>query len=207
MKWKEQVFRPKKIKLVPTEERLTNASGLGTMVEVFDCSPLSEPFAKCLPKRESPRSLGSYRLGLIQVSSFLYGHDALDDLEEFRDDPLLEEVMKGETAAPRTMGDFLRDFDQPNIESFNGYLPRMSFGIRASLDKSLPDEYRSRAVHMSIDSTIHEQCGEKMEGLDYNYLGQWGLSSQVIFDEYGLCYGVQLMPGNEKSGVNASQLI
>ncbi len=46
-----------------------------------------------------------------------------------------------------------------------------------------------------------------MEGLDFNYLGQWCLDSQVIFDEMGLCYGVQLRPGNTKSGVDAVALI
>lgn len=89
-------------------------------MEVFDESPLSKPFADCLPERTSPRSHGSYRLGLIQLSSFLYGHDSLDDLEEFQDDPTLEAVMKGETVAPRTMGDFLRDFESGHIEKLNG---------------------------------------------------------------------------------------
>src|SRR5713226_3992533 len=102
MGFSKDAWRPRRIKLVPTDERLTDATGLGTMVEVFDDSPLSKPFAECLPKRTSPRSHGSYRLGLIQLSSFLYGHDSLDDLEEFQDDPALEAVMKGETVAPRT---------------------------------------------------------------------------------------------------------
>ena len=53
------------------------------------------------------RSGGSYRLGLIQLNSFIYGHDSLDDLEEFRGDPLLEMALKGEVAAPKTIGDFL----------------------------------------------------------------------------------------------------
>lgn len=55
--------------------------------------------------------LREHRLGLIQLNSFIYGHDCLDDLEEFRNDPLLEAAMKGEVAAPRTIGDFLRDFE------------------------------------------------------------------------------------------------
>jgi hypothetical protein len=54
------------------------------------------------------RSLGSYRLGLIQLNSFIYGHDCIEDLEEFRDDPLLEAVLEGQAVAPRTMRDFRR---------------------------------------------------------------------------------------------------
>jgi hypothetical protein len=89
-------WRPRAIKLVPTKEKLTQATGLGTMLEVFDHSRLSKDFAKYLPRRTSPRSLGSYRLGLIQVASFLYGHDCLEDLEEFQEEPALEAIMGGD---------------------------------------------------------------------------------------------------------------
>lgn len=201
-------WRPRKVKLAPTKERLTDASGLGSMVEVFDASSLSSDFAKTLPARKSPRSHGSYRLGLIQLSSFLYGHDSLDDLEEFREDPALEAIMGGETVAPRTMGDFLRDFEDENLNSLNRYLARMSFRIRRQMDAVLPNEYKpARAPHLSIDSTPHEQTGEKMEGLAWNYQNKWCLDSQVIFDELGLNYGLQLRPGNTKSGVGARELI
>lgn len=41
----------KKIKIVPTDFKLTTASGLGTMLEIFDQSPLANEFRKCLPER------------------------------------------------------------------------------------------------------------------------------------------------------------
>lgn len=204
----KQEWRPRSIKLIPTKEKLTDAVGLGTMVEVFDQSSLSKEFAQCLPKRSSPNSYGSYRLGLIQVSSFLYGHDSLDDLEEFQEDPALEAIMRGETAAPRTMGDFLRDFKKDNLSLMNGYLARMSYRIRKQMQSVLAKEYKpSVAPHLSIDSTEHEQCGEKMEGVAWNYKEKWCLDSQVIFDELGLNYGMQLRAGNTKSGVGARELI
>lgn len=93
MKFNTENWRPRYVKLIPTKEKLTNATGLGTMVEVFDQSRLSKDFAKCLPKRSSPRSFGCYRLGFIQIASFLYGHDSLDDLEEFQEDPAIEAIM------------------------------------------------------------------------------------------------------------------
>jgi hypothetical protein len=147
-------------------------------------------------------------LGLIQLSSFLYGHDSLDDLEEFREDPALEAIMCGETVAPRTMGDFLRDFEDENLTSLNRNLVSMSYRIRRQMHEVLPAEYQpSVAPHLSIDSTSHEQSGEKMEGLAWNYEGKWCLDSQVIFDELGFNYGMQLRPGNTKSGVGARELI
>jgi hypothetical protein len=72
----------------------------------------------------------------------------------------------------------------------------------------LPSEYKpSEAPHLSIDSTSHEQNGEKMEGVAWNYEQKWCLDSQVVFDELGLNYGMQLRSGNTKSGVNARELI
>jgi Transposase DDE domain group 1 len=205
---KKKDWRPRKILLVPTDEKLTDASGLGTMVEAFDGSSLAGDFVRCLPKRDRSRSHGSYRLGLIQISSFLYGHDSLDDLEEFREDPALEAIMKGETAAPRTMGDFLRDFEEDHIRKFNGYLAQMSARVRRQMGEVLERDYRPAiAPHLSIDSTPHVQSAQKMEGVAWNYDGKWCLDSQVVFDELGFAYGLQLRPGNTKSGVDAGILI
>lgn len=205
---KKDDWRPRYVKLVPTREKLTDAVGLGSMVEVFDHSSLSKDFARCLPPRTSSRSHGSYRLGLIQISSFLYGHDSLDDLEEFQDDPALEAIMRGETVAPRTMGDFLRDFEDQHLASLNFYLAQMSYRIRRQMGSVLPELHKpSEAPHLSIDSTSHEQCGQKMEGVAWNYENKWCLNSQVIFDELGLNYGMQLRAGNTGNSVGARELI
>jgi Transposase DDE domain group 1 len=196
-------WRPKRIRLVATRERLSQASGLGTMIELFDQSQLAREFERCLPRRKSPRSFGSYRLGLVQIASFLYGHDCLDDLLEFQEDPFLNELMEGETPAARTMGDFLRDFDDSHLVLLNEFLAKMSYRIRTQMIAVLPEEYKpSEAPIMDIDSTDHVQSGEKMEGLAWNYKNHWCLDSQVVFDEMGICAGFNLRPGNTKSGVD-----
>jgi hypothetical protein len=147
-------------------------------------------------------------LGLIQLSSFLYGHDSIDDLKEFQSDPALEAIMRGETVAPRTMGDFFRDFDESHIQALNEYLTKMTSSIRSHLGEVLPEGQRpAKAIHASIDTTFHEQSGKKMEGLAFNYEGKWGLDSQVAFDELGLCYGFQLRPGDVGNNVGSSSLI
>jgi hypothetical protein len=203
-------FHPTVFKLLATEDKLTAAAGLATIMEVFDESPLSEGFKKALPSRSTlnGRSGGSYRLGLIQLNSFIYGHDCLDDLEEFRGDPLLEEAMKGEVVAPRTMGDFLRDFQPENTEQMNSYLSHNARAVRRHWIDVLPEEFRpSPAVTIDLDSTEHEQHGMKMEGLAKNYKGTWGLYSEVAFDELGLCHGVELAPGNTKPGSTCIPLL
>jgi len=203
-------FHPTVFKLMATEDKLTAAAGLATIMEVFDQSPLSAGFRNALPARSTAnnRSGGSYRLGLIQLNSFIYGHDCLDDLEEFRDDPLLEAALKGEVAAPRTLGDFLRDFEEENSRKMNAYLGSMARSIRSQLIQVQPDEFKPKqAITIDMDSTDHEQHGKKMEGLAWNYKNVWGLYSEVAYDELGFCHGVQLAPGNTKPGSTALTLL
>ena len=72
----------------------------------------------------------------------------------------------------------------------------------------LPEVFKpSLAPHLSIDSTSHEQCGQKMEGVAWNYENKWCLNSQVVFDELGLNYGMQLRAGNTGNSVGARELI
>lgn len=203
-------FHPTIFKLMTTKDKLTAASGLNTIMEIFDESPISRGFKEALPARstETGRSGGSYRLGLIQLNAFIFGHDCLDDLDEFRDDPLLETVMEGKTVAPRTIGDFLRDFSDSSRELMNGYLAKMSRASRKQLIDVLPEEYKpSKAITLDIDSTDHPQTGEKMEGLAWNYKKNWGLYSEVAYDELGFCHGTRLAPGNTKPGDGAGPFI
>jgi hypothetical protein len=201
-------FTPSFIPLNPTKQRLTSAAGLGTLLEAFDKSCLKEPFTKCLPERVSPRSQGAYRLGLILLGSFVYGHECLADLEEFRNDPTLGVIMNGESSAPRTMGDFLRDFTPDLINKFNLFLSQQARSYRRQLERMLKKQFKpSLAPHLSIDSTSHIQHGKKMEGLDWNWKKEWCLDSQVIFDELGFCWDLELRSGNTKSGVGACEQI
>lgn len=199
-------FTPKKIKLVASKEKLTSAAGLGTLVEAFDLSPLKEDFKRCLPKRVGNNSKGSYRLGLIQLSSLLYGHDCLDDLIEFKHDPSLEAVLKGETVLPKTMGNFLRDFSDENIKDLESFLSFQSHTYTKFLKEIHPIHFKAPEC-FDIDSTPHEQRGKKIEGTDFNYKKLWCLDSQVVFNQWGLCSSFKLRPGNTKSGVNAPEQI
>lgn len=201
-------FSPRFLPFETTKRKLTSIAGLATLMEAFDQSVLSKPFAEALPERKSPRSQGSYRLGLIQLASFMRGHDCLADLEEFRKDPMLYELFRGETVSPRTMGDFLRDFELEHLDKFNGFLSRQAKSYRVQLEKMLKKQFKpSLAPHLSIDSTSHEQSGVKMEGLAYNYKDEWCLDSQVIFDEIGMAWDMELRSGNTKSGVGAGAQI
>lgn len=200
---KEKTLR--KIKIVPTDFKLTAATGLGTVLEIFDQSPLAEEFKKCLPQRVSHRSAGSYLLALMVIAGHIHGVSALSDLAQIKEDPYLQKLFDDEVSAVRTIGDFLRDFDQDHIEKLNLFLDRMSRTLFASLKASLAPAFRPDKFIVDMDSTYHVHYGDKIEGVTYNYKNEWSLESQVAFNQLGFCHSVWLRSGNTKSGTNASE--
>src|SRR5688572_5068152 len=86
----------KRIKIVPTDFKLTTAGGLGTVLEIFDQSPLAGEFKKCLPARVSHRSAGSYLMALMVMAGHIHGVEALSDLAQIKDDPYLQKLFDDE---------------------------------------------------------------------------------------------------------------
>ncbi len=196
-----------RFKYEPTSEKLSIAAGLGSLMELFDQTDLKKEFITCLPDRTSAKSVGSYQMALTLMAAFLYGYDCLEDLDQFRNDPKLTALFGNSTAAARTHGDFLRDFEPENIQKLNHFLNRMSRYIFDQLKEQLPEEFKPKDMVIDVDSTSHVQHGEKMEGLAFNYKNEWCLDSQVSFNSLGFCHGFQLRSGNTKSGVDAESLI
>ena len=116
-KYEKQESTLRRIKIVPTKEKLTAASGLGTIVEMFDQSGLRDEFIKCLPKRKSNRSIGSYKLGLSMICGFIHGFDCLDDFEHLTKEHALNALFDEELPAARTLGDFLRSFTEEDLKA------------------------------------------------------------------------------------------
>lgn len=202
-------FSVKKVKLEVSKGNMVSNSGLGTIVELFDQNPLSKEFAKCLPERKSNNSHGSYRMALILLSSLIHGDDCLDDIEaEFGDNLSAEAFFKGKVPVAKTFGDWLRDFDDSNINDLNQFLTTMGYTIRQHLSASLPEKYRPKEKpYFAVDSTVHEQHGDKIEGCTFNYDGIWCLNSEVVFDEMGIAYAGRLQTGNTKPGTDGPKLL
>ncbi len=194
-------------KLAITKRKLTAAAGLGTLMELFDSSDLKSEFIACLPERISHRSAGSYLLALATMAAHLYGYDCLEDLDKFRDEPAIKKLFSDKEIAARTVGDFLRDFDEEHLIKLNNFLNKMARHIMVLFYEQLPEVYKPKKLIIDVDSTSHVQHGEKMEGLAFNYKSEWCLDSQVSFNQMGLCHGFQLRPGNTRSGVDSEKLI
>lgn len=205
----KQGFSVQKIKLEVSKGNMVSNAGLSTIIELFDQSPLSKEFAKCLPQRKSNNSHGSYRMALIMLTSLIHGDDCLDDIEEeFSENPSATAFFKGKVPVAKTFGDFLRDFDDLNILDLNQFLTKMGYAIRKHMSVHLEEQYRPKEKpYFAVDSTVHEQHGSKIEGCAYNYDGIWCLNSEVVFDEMGIAYAGILETGNAKPGTDGPKLL
>lgn len=81
----------KKIKIIPSNTRLTAQTGLGIFLEIFDQSPLSKEFKLCLPERKSHRSVGAYMLGLLLLAGHIRGVENLSSMNRVRAEFIFEQ--------------------------------------------------------------------------------------------------------------------
>ena len=195
----KEPWKPREFIYEFTDEDLTASAGLGPLIDLFCASPQFAALAKCLPERRSNASFDTTQFALSLLSGFWYGHDCLDDLEEFEGDPGVEEKLEDLPSA-RAVGDWLRDFTPEHLEKLNRFLTKQALSCRKQLASDAP-------LTIDIDSTAHEQSGQKMEGLAFNYDGKWCLDSLVAFDELGLGYRMDLRPGNTFSANGSPAMI
>jgi hypothetical protein len=138
-------------------------------------------------------------LAFVLLCGFWYGYDCLDDLEKFRADPMALAKL-GKIPRAKTIGDYLRDFDDQNLKDLNQVLTEQALEKRRQVGAS-------SQITLDIDSTPNEQSGKKIEGVEWNYKGLWCLDSLLVFDELGFCYGMLLRPGNTFSSVGSSGML
>lgn len=132
-----KVWERKKVEIEWVDEEMTSNSTTGTLIDLFSESSQFEAFKKCLPKRVSNNSYPTEVFALSMMAGFLHGQDAIDDQEEFEDDPGIESVL-GETPKPRAMGDWLRDFSDENIAELKNFLHLQAMQYRKKLRSASP---------------------------------------------------------------------
>ncbi len=199
-KWDKNPWKPKKIIYESSNDKLTASAGLGPLIDAFMQSPEFAELNECLPERISNSSYSSSHLAMILLCGFWYGHDCLDDLEEFEKDPAVEDKLGG-LATSKTIGNFLRDFTEEHIEKLRRFLARQAFKYRMRIDG------KNKSITFDQDSTFHEQHGEQMEGVVMTRYGVKGLDSLLTFDERGFCYDMELRSGSTFSANNADSMI
>jgi hypothetical protein len=199
-KWEKHPWKPKKIIYEPTDEKLTASAGLGPLIDAFMDSPEFVEFKKCLPDRIGNASYSSEHLAMILLCGFWYGHECLDDLEEFEQDPSVEDKLGG-LATSKTIGNYLRDFTAENVKSLRQFLTKQGFHYRSRIDG------KKVSITFDQDSTFHEQYGVKMEGVVMSRHNAIGLDSLHLFDDRGFSYDMDLRSGSTFSANGADQMI
>jgi len=196
-------FRIPKVKLEEDKGGLVGQAGLQAILRIFDSTILGAELASCLPENGSNRSFGNYQLGLLLIASLMSGHDCLDDIEKFYDDDLLEHLFGGKIPTPKTMGNFLRRFQPQHIQKLKEFLTKMGYTLRDHALRVHPHK-GDDIPHFKIDGTAPPQCGSQMEGTGIMKTSRqkyvFGLASQTVYDELGICFVGELLPASKPKG-------
>jgi hypothetical protein len=187
------------IKVTSNAKTLSSYSGLhlfSDLISKFDLKALIGPF---LPEKQRKRGFSSFEKLYSGVLGFIAGAECLDDFDWLGHDPLFLDLTRSPSSI--TMGNFLRSFSVRQVEQIRNLLPVLAFRMRLWLQ---PNLYK---IIWKMDVTIHQQYGEKMEGVEFSYRQVNGLSSQNLFDDKGLCYGFALRNGAAHSSVGAIEMM
>ena len=106
----------------------------------------------------------------------LAGGTCLQDLELRRsNESYLDALGAHRIPDPTTAGDFCRRFQESHIEALQAAINE----IRLRVWKQQPDEFFEQAI-IEADGTLAPTTGEKKEGMDVSYDGQWGYHPLVV---------------------------
>ena len=190
----------KSIELEITRKDLTHLSGLIYFTDLITRLNLVNRLGEILPKMKRKSTHQSKDKFFTGVLTFISGADCIDDLKDLRRDHLFSELTNG-CISPSTMRNFLGSFKQKHFEKLQNLLPKLSLELR---QKYFP---RKNSITITMDATPHKQWGECMEGVDWCYSKEKGYITQNAFDEFGFCYGWNLMAGNSHSHNGAVEMI
>lgn len=169
---------PVPIKIEETSQHLSARGGLVLWRETIDQLGLEKKLKGALPTYKIATPASSYEKFEAMVLGLAAGADNLDGMDRLALDPAFD-ATTGELVTARSYGDFLRLFDAQLLRNMRLALIENAIELRTRLGL-LDDSFT-----MLLDSTDHKQHGEKMEGLETNYKGNWGLDSLTAFDELG----------------------
>ncbi len=176
-------MRKLSLKITHSAKTLSSFSGLHLFDDLFHKFEIQQLIAPYLPKKKRDRGLTCFEKLFTGILGFVAGVECIDDFDWMGLDPLFQEL----TGSPSsiTIGKFLRAFSARQIQQIQNLLPTLAFKMRLWLE---PNLYK---IVFKMDSSDHEQCGLKMEGVDFGYRKVRCLNSQNLFDDKGLCYGFE----------------
>ena len=156
--------------------RAISAGGIGLIHEMAKTLELDQEinrrvnvFKICLPYSESDHVLNiAYNL--------LAGGTCLEHLELRRNDEAYLDALGAQRIPdPTTAGDFCRRFDGWRIHQLMDVIN----DARVKVWQQQPDEFFEQAI-IEADGTMVETYGERKQGTDFNYKGQYGYHPLVV---------------------------
>lgn len=106
----------------------------------------------------------------------MVGGTCIEDLERLRTDEVYLAALGADRIPdPTTAGDFLRRFDESQIER----LMDIVNDVRVAIWKVQPKSFREEA-RIYVDGSIAETLGECKEGMDISYKGTWGYHPLIV---------------------------
>ena len=175
------------LKYTRSAKTLTSFSGLNIFSDLFHKFEFQALTSKFLPCKKRKSGWKSSEKLFCGVMGFVAGAQCLDDFAWLSNDPLFMNITNA--PSPETMGKSLRLFSPRQIEQLRNILPVQAMRQRLWLEPKL------HKIVFRLDATTHEQFANKMEGVEWNYKRIKCLSSQMLFDDKGFCYGFNLRAG------------
>lgn len=188
------------IEFETTRKDLSHLSGLVFFEKLIKSIGLNTFIGTALPSGKWVRGQNNKEKFFTALFAFIAGADCIEDIETLKSDSIFSEVASGPCSAV-TMGRFLKSVSFKTYQQLQNYLPKLAFSLREKLYPS------NDTIIFSMDATSHQQYGEYMEGVDWNYKKIRCLDSQNCFDQFGLCYGWDLRSGNTHSVVGAVEML
>jgi hypothetical protein len=182
------------LKIEVARGEYSSLGGLYLFDEMMNLLGLKKKVKDLLPVLKRERNSSSYDKLHALVMGFIAGADCLDDMEDLGEDAGFKAFCGGHVNAATVYGAFLRGFEPWQIRRLNDVLRDVALKLRLAM---FPD---NRDFILDVDSTAHEQYGEKMEGVAWNYANKWGLDSLQAFDQFGFQYWMDVRSGNTASG-------
>lgn len=177
------------IRIESTEKALSINGGLIIQGRLIEKLKLEKALSAVLPKLKAKGKGEQWDKLFFLIMGFIAGADCLDDLSQYSKDPAFQAICTIRHA-PNTLGEFLRSFDKATLQALGDELINLTLRLRYSVMKPKQKEFV-----LSLDSTKHEHCGQKIEGLEWTHDRKWCLDSLQAYDEFGFQYHFALRPG------------
>jgi len=185
------------IKIEGTDKKFSALDGVFVYDQLIKNLLWQSKLIDMLPKNKiEPSTSTAFDKFKAFCLAFVAGSDCLDDMEKLECDTGFREIL-GYVNAPITYGDYLRDFSLLQIRNFRHKL------IECALELRIKAFSKEKDFILDLDSTSCRQHGKKMEGVEYNYNGDWCLDSIQAYDQFGLQYYIDVRPGGTYSSNNA----